>query len=152
MRTRLTPNIEETYMNTIIRDVEFHYPHVINSHKPFGNEIWDVQIRTTDKSTVKELEDAGVKMKEHKDGYYHANVKRNVVSAKGTPNTPPVVVDKDANPWDRSVFIGNGSTGNVKLFTYDWSNAGRSGRSAMLSGLQVVDHVEYQRGEDFGAV
>ena len=131
----------------IIRNVALHFPHLVKSHSPFGQEIWDVQLRTEDMDTVKSLQDAGVKMKKHDDGYYHANVKRNVVNRKGDKNTPVVIVDKDKQLVPETVSIGNGTVANLKLFSYDWSVGGKSGTSAMLSAVQVMELVEYTGGD-----
>lgn len=117
---------------TIIRNVELHYPRLVRPHSPFGAEVWDVQVRTSDEDTVEQLKAAGVNMKAHTDGYWHANVKRKTEGSKG-PNKPPVLVDGNKQPWDLDVNIGNGSIGNLKLFSYDYNTAGRSGRSAILS-------------------
>lgn len=126
----------------IIRNVEFHFANVFKPHAPFGTQIWDVQLRTTDEDTVKELMDIGVNMKKHDDGYFHANVKRKTISSKGEPMQPPVVVDAAKNPIESG--IGHGSKGHVKLFSYDWQQQGRSGTSAMLVAMQVVDLIKYE--------
>lgn len=131
----------------IIRNVEFHFANLMKSHAPFGEEIWDVQIRVTDEDTIKTLKELGVNMKPHDDGYHHANVKRRVKNRKGDANTPVVVVDAQKNPWNPTVNIGHGSTGHIKLFSFDYNVGGRSGTGAMLSAVQVVDLVEY-KGSD----
>ena len=134
----------------IIRNVEFHYANVFKSHSPFGTEIWDVQLRTEDEQVAADLMAVGVNMKKHDDGYFHANVKRPTVSRKGEKMQPVVVVDKNKQPIV-DTGIGHGSKGHVKLFSYDWSNMGKSGTSAMLVAMQVVDLIEYNgsSGPDF---
>lgn len=132
----------------IIRGVELFYANLVKAHAPFGEEIWDVQVRTTDEAKKAELEEAGVKMKKHDDGYYHANVKRRTMNRKGEKNQPVAVVDAMKKPWDPSVLIGHGSQGNLKLFVYDWQQMGRSGTSAMLSAVQITDLVEYKGSND----
>ena len=129
----------------IIRNVEFHFAHVVKSHAPFGTEIWDVQLRTEDEGTAKELMDVGVNMKKHADGYFHANVKRPVESRKGEAMKAPVVVDKNKQPVEG--MIGHGSKGHVKLFSYDYNVQGRSGTAAMLVAMQITDLVEYKGGD-----
>ena len=131
----------------IVRNVEFHFAHVFKSHAPFGSEVWDVQLRTENQDTAKELMDVGVPMKKHDDGYFHANVKRKTMSSKGTPNSPVVVVDKNKQNIDPSVKIGHGSKGHVKLFSYDWEMQGRKGTSAMLTAMQITDLIEYTGGD-----
>ena len=131
----------------IVRDLEFHYPHLMKSHAPFGDEVWDVQLRTTDEAKADELREVGVKMKKHEDGYFHANVRRKIKNRKGEPNSPVSVVDANKNPWNPTVAIGNGSKGHVKLFSYEWSMQGRSGVGAMLAAVQITEHVEYNGGD-----
>ena len=132
--------------NVIIRNVELNYPHLFNAHQPFGEDIWDVQIKTNDIDTLKALKAAGVNMKDAGDGYYQANVKRKVLNRKGEKNKPVSVVDSSKNPWDPDTGIGNGSKANIKLFSYDWSVGGKSGTSAMLVAVQVTELVEYNGG------
>ena len=133
---------------SIIRGLELHYARLVKSHSPFGSEVWDVQVRTEDDDVKTQLEDAGVKMKAHTDGYWYAGIKRNVMNRKGEPNKAPVIVDANKQPIDPDIAIGNGSIGNLKLFSYDWSVGGRSGKSAMLSAVQITNLIEYKGGDD----
>ena len=124
----------------VIKDVELNWAFLTKSHAPFGQEIWDVQVKTTDQAIVDQMKDAGVNMKE-KDGAFVANVKRKVMNAKGERNNPPQLIDSEGNAMDNNP--GNGSKGNVKLFSYEYNVGGRSGRAAMLSAVRVTDLVEY---------
>ena len=148
---------KDTSQTAIIRDLELYWANLYKPHAPFGTEIFDVQIRTTDEDKVKVLKDLGVNLKKHDDGYYFGNVKRKTVNAKGDPMDPPKVVDSSKAAL--SDPIGNGSTGNIKLFSYEYKVGGRSGRAAMLTAVQVVDLVPYEakgdvdfdvEGEDVG--
>ena len=148
---------KDTSQTAIIRDLELYWANLYKPHAPFGTEIFDVQIRTTDEDKVKVLKDLGVNLKKHDDGYYFGNVKRKTVNAKGEPMEGPKVVD--ASKAALSDPIGNGSTGNIKLFSYEYKAGGRSGRAAMLTAVQVVDLVPYEakgdvdfdvEGEDVG--
>lgn len=137
-----------TSKTAIIRDLEFYWANLTKSHSPFGTEVWDIQVRTSNEATAKELSELGVSVKKHDDGHWFANVKRKTTTSKGDKNTPVSVVD--ANKQVVSDEMGNGSRGHVKLFSYEYSVAGRSGRAAQLSAVQVVDFVEYKpSGEDF---
>ena len=50
-------------------------------------------------------------------------------------------------------IVGSGSTVNVKAIPFEWSYAGKSGVSADLAAVQVVDFIEYSSaGEDFDVV
>ena len=131
-----------TSTTAIIRDVEFYWANVYKPHNPFGTEIWDIQIRTTDKKKVKECEELGITLKKHDEGYYFGNIKRKTVNAKGDPMDPPKVLNAAKESMDEG--IGNGSKGNVKVFSYEYKVGGRAGRTAMLTALQVVDLVPYK--------
>ena len=135
--------------NVIIRNVQLNFPHLFRSHAPFGTEIWDVQIKTSDSDTVAKLKEAGVNMKDQGDGVFAANVKRPVMTRKGEKNQPVQVVDKSKNPFDPDVNIGNGTTANIKLFSYDYNVSGRSGTASQLVAVQIMELVEYAGGVDF---
>lgn len=144
----MTKQITEA-TTAIVRDVEFFWANVKKPHAPFGTQQWDVQLRTTDKETKKQLESLGVKMKEADEGYFFANVKRKTVKANGDAMDPPQVIDSKRMPVDDN--IGNGSKGHVKLFSYPYKVGGRSGIGCMLVALQVVEHIKYEgkTGVDF---
>ena len=131
----------------IIRNLELHYSRLNKPHAPFGSDIWEVQARTTDSATVEQLKAAGANVKE-KDGYFYAALKRNVKNRKGEDNKPVVLVDAEKQPMDPNIAIGNGSTANVKVFSYDWQNMGRSGTSCMLSAVQITNFIEYKGSDD----
>ena len=60
------------------------------------------------------------------------------------------VVDSRNNSWDDKL-IGNGSVVTVKALPYEWNYAGKSGKSADLAAVQVVELVEYG-DKDFDVV
>ena len=51
-------------------------------------------------------------------------------------------------------MIANGSVVNVKAVPYDWDYAGKSGVSADLAAVQIVDFIEWtgSQVEDFDVV
>jgi len=130
----------------IIRDLEIHWANVYTPHSPFGTEIWDIQIRTDDEKKAKEIGELGISLKQHDDGYYFGNVKRKTISAKGEPLKAPEVIDSSKAPV--TAPIGNGSKGNIKVFSYPYKVGARSGISAMLLALQITDLVPYANSED----
>lgn len=137
----------------IVKDVEFNWPHLINSHSPFGVEVWDVQVRTADPDTAEQMKRLGVSVKKSDGsasvpaGLFYANVKRKTKNAKGGANQPVTVVDGQRNPITEE--LGNGSRGNIKLFSYDYNMPQRSGTAAILTGVQVTSFVRYIREDDF---
>ena len=60
----------------------------------------------------------------------------------GGVNRSPSLVDSDLKPM-YNTLIGNGSKVNVRFDTYDWEFGGKTGTSADLVGVQVVDLVPY---------
>ena len=133
----------------LISDLEFHYAKLGKPVSPFGTEQWEMQLRTTSKETKAQLEEAGVsvKLKEDDDGntYYAASVKRKTTDRKGNRMDPPRVVDTKRQAVDGDK-IGNGSKGNIILFSYEYEVQGRSGTAAMLTAVQVTDLKIYEGG------
>ena len=136
----------------VVRDVTFMWPKLTNAHSPFGTLQWDIMVLTDNEETKAQLEALGVKMKDGKDGFY-ANIKRKAHRKDGSDQTPPKVLDvnKAELTEDQINKMGNGSKGNIKLFSYNWDVGGRSGTSAMLVAIQVTEYLEYEGSseEDF---
>jgi hypothetical protein len=61
----------------------------------------------------------------------------------GVENDPPNVVDSKLNPIS-NVLVGNGSKVNVSYRPFEWTFGNRSGVSAGLNSVQVMDLVEYK--------
>jgi hypothetical protein len=139
----------------VVRDVEFHYPHLATAHAPFGSDIWDVQLRTNDQDTAKRLTDLGVGIKKHdKEGYFFGNVKRPTTNKAGDVNKAPEVLDaaKSKTAIDPRT-IGHGSKGHVKVFSYEYDFNGKQGTGVQLLAIQITDLVKYEPksgGDDFG--
>ena len=135
----------------VVRDVTFNWPKLVDKHSPFGTLQWDVQVVTNNDAPKAQLESAGVKMKTGESGYY-ANINRKAIKANGEANEPPKVIDIDKEEMAPSKIksMGNGSKGHIKLFSYDWEMAGKTGISAMLVAMQITEYVSYDgAGEDF---
>ena len=138
----------------VVRDVEFHYPHLATAHAPFGTDIWDVQLRTGDQDTAKRLTDLGVGIKKHDEGYFYGNVKRPTTNKAGDVNEAPEVLDaaKSKTAIDPRT-IGHGSKGHVKLFSYEYNFNGKQGTGVQLLAVQITDLVVYEPksgSDDFG--
>lgn len=56
---------------------------------------------------------------------------------------PPKVADKDNEPWDTSVYIGNGSKVEVWFEVYDT----KMGKGTRLEGVKVLELEEYETEE-----
>lgn len=141
----------------MIKGLEFWYTKIGKPVAPFGTEQWEmvVAIDPSDTGTKKDLEDAGltVKQKTLKDNDVEydrlvATVKRTTKDRKGNDRDPVRVVDNLRQPVNPSVVdkIGNRSEGNIIVFSYDWEQMGRKGKSAMLTAVQVTKLEEYNGG------
>jgi hypothetical protein len=60
-------------------------------------------------------------------------------------------MDSQNNLWDGKL-VANGSTVSVKAVPFDWDYGGKSGVSADLQKVQIVDFIEYNDGGDFEPV
>lgn len=63
---------------------------------------------------------------------------------------PPKVVDGMKRPF--TDLVGNGSKVAVKYLVREWEYAGKSGTTADLKAVQVLEHIAYGDGEDFDIV
>ena len=144
--------------NIRIDGVELNYAKVDPARpvvNPFNKDemMWELQIATTDPAKAQEMREAFLNVKE-KDGKFIASVKRKTKKKSGEDNGPVRVVDANLSPFNDVRTIGNGSVGNVILFQYPWSNAGRSGVSSSLTAMQITTHEVYtpSTGVEFDAV
>ena len=72
-------------------------------------------------------------------------IKRKAKRKDGSPNKAPDIMDNMKSPL-QNTLIGNGSTVNVLFKTYEWSHkpTNRSGKSADLQAVQVVNLIPYE--------
>jgi len=135
----------EEKRTVIVKDVELHWAKLDAPVDPFktGEKVWEVQIRTDDENVAKSwAKDYFINAKKDDEGHWKANIKRKELNRKGESNQPPVVLGRDNQPMP-SGNIGNGSSGELKLFQYPYDVAGRKGVSSMLSAVRVTDLKEY---------
>ena len=124
---------------TIIRDVTLNYAKVYKSEvNPFGKDQFDIQLEFG-KDRVEEMTAFG-KVRPLPNGNFALNVSRPAKNNKGQKNKIRVV---DSEKNDMTDGIGNGSVGNVMVYSYDWNVAGKSGRKTILIAIQVTNLVEY---------
>jgi hypothetical protein len=124
------------------------------------NPTWELQIRTTDKAQKAAWVELGLNVKAMlpDDGapYWRVNLrKKSIKEATKEPSPPVEVIDADMNPLDPNT-IGNGSTGNIRVYQYDFPKAdGSRGVACVLMGIQVINHILYvpkPRTDGFGKV
>ena len=124
--------------SSVIRNVNFYYAKLDKPVSPFGTEIYDMQIRFP-KERIEEMSAYG-KVRQVEDGNYAINITRKAMNAK-KQKTPVRVADTDKNPIKD--LIGNGSSGNIIVYQYDWEVSGRTGRKTVLIAVQVTNLIKY---------
>ena len=72
-------------------------------------------------------------------------IKRKAKRKDGSANRAPDIMDNMKRPL-QNTLIGNGSTVNVLFKTYEWNHkpTNRSGKSADLQAVQVVNLIPYE--------
>ena len=134
---------------SIIRNVTLNYVKVDPAKpvNPFGALQWEAQIEVAaDRSA--EIEGMG-KLRTIDNGNVAVNIKRKAIKHDGTPNFPVALLDAKKEAITVFNNIGNGSTGNVKVYRNEYDVAGRQGISTSLSAIQITDLVEYTGSVDF---
>ena len=128
-----------------------HYASIIEPNTKF-DPVWSIQVEVNDDNRSV-IEGAGLPINNKDDdrGDF-VTIKRKVLRADGSQRSAPFVKDSQNNPWNGKL-IANGSTVNLKATPYEWNYAGKSGVSADLAAVQVVDFIEYTRDDqDFEPV
>ena len=128
-----------------------HYASITEPNTKF-EPVWSIQVEVNEDNRPI-IEKAGLSIANKGDdrGDF-VTIKRKVLRKDGTQRQGPVVKDSQNNNWDGKL-IANGSTVNVKAVPFEWSYAGKSGVSADLAAVQVVDFIEYSSaGDDFEVV
>ena len=126
-------------------------PSIIEPNTKF-DPVWSIQVEVDDNNRSV-IEGANLKITNKGDdrGDF-VTIKRKVLRKDGSERKAPIVKDSQNNLWDDKL-IANGSLVNVKAVPYEWNYAGKSGTSADLAAVQVVDFIEYANSkEDFAPV
>ena len=142
---------------SVLSNVKCRWASVVQPNTKF-EPVWEIEaILDAEQAAMFTKEGATVKTDD--DGNKTLRFKRKVSGNKrdgGTyENTPPPVVDMLKQPFDQ--LIGNGSTVNISYALRPWEMMGKSGISADLKAVQVVDLVAYSGGggspvDEFDAV
>ena len=129
-----------------------HYASITEPNTKF-EPVWSIQIEVDDNNRSV-IESAGLTISNKGDdrGAF-VTIKRKVALKDGTERQGPLVKDSQNNNWDGKL-IANGSVVIVKAVPFEWNYAGKSGVSADLAAVQVVDFIEYTSGagNDFDVV
>ena len=123
----------------------------ISSPNETFEPVWslDVALDATNKAKVQGL-GLPIKNKADERGDF-VTIKRKVFRKDGSKNDQPALKDAQKNPMGNTL-VGNGSDVNVLFKTFEWEYAGKSGVSADLQAVQVVNLIPYGDGEDFDVV
>ena len=105
----------------------------------------DVALDAAGIEQVNGIEGVVIKNKDDERGDF-ISLKRNVEDRSGNKKPAPKVIDSQNNAWDDKL-IGNGSKVCVKFHTYPYNYRGKSGISAELDAVQVIDLVEYNSAD-----
>jgi|TARA_Y100000401_G_C8251299_1_gene188296 hypothetical protein len=129
-----------------------HYASITEPNTKF-DPVWSIQVEVTDDNR-EVVEKSGLKVANKGDerGDF-VTIKRKVHRKDGSQRNAPLVMDSQNNRWNNDKKIANGSTVNVKAIPYEWDYAGKSGISADLAAVQIVDFIEYSGNQqDFAPV
>ena len=129
-----------------------HYASITEPNTKF-DPVWSIQVEVNDDNR-EVVEKSGLKVANKGDerGDF-VTIKRKVHRKEGSQRNAPLVMDSQNNRWNNEKKIANGSTVNVKAIPYEWDYAGKSGISADLAAVQIVDFIEYSGNQqDFAPV
>jgi len=129
-----------------------HYASITEPNTKF-DPVWSIQVEINDDNR-EVVEKSGLKVANKGDerGDF-VTIKRKVHRKDGSQRNAPLVMDSQNNRWNNDKKIANGSTVNVKAIPYEWDYAGKSGISADLAAVQIVDFIEYSGNQqDFAPV
>jgi len=119
-----------------------------NRDRASWNEEKDGEYKITvimDDDNAKKLKDSGCAKAMHDvEGGTKVTLARPHKGKFDWQGGAPAVANVKGQPWDFEMdgYIGNGSTGLVRVAVYPAGNSGRTG--SRLEAVQVVDHVEYE--------
>ena len=125
-----------------------YWASVVSPNTTFDEDgVYSVDIAVdANNKKVAEAEGLSIKNKGDERGDF-VTIKRKAKRKDGNPNKAPDVMDGMKRPL-QNTLIGNGSDVNVLYKTYEWTHkpTGRSGKSADLQAIQVVNLVAYEGG------
>ena len=125
-----------------------YWASVVSPNTTFDEDgVYSVDL-AVDADNKKKAEAEGLSIKNKGDdrGDF-VTIKRKAKRKDGSPNKAPDVMDGMKRPL-QNTLIGNGSDVNVLFKTYEWTHkpTGRSGKSADLQAIQVINLVAYEGG------
>ena len=107
------------------------------------SEKYQIDICNLGKKDVKSLEDLGISVRvgegEKADKCHFITAKTKLV---------PKVMDSAKNLWPSGMAVGNGSTVKCSISPFNWTYQKKSGISASLNAVMVIDYKPYTVTDD----
>lgn len=126
-----------------------YWASVVKPNTTFDEDgVWSIHVCNLDAKNKKIAKADGLDIKNKCDdkGDF-VTVKRKVRRVDGDKNKQPEVIDSDKKDMSNTM-IGNGSEVSVLYSTYEWAFRERSGVSADLRAVQVLELVPYATYDD----
>jgi len=124
-----------------------YWAHLQSPNSTYEPE-WSIDLCVDDNNREAILKDGLTIKNKGDDRGDFVHIRQRVARRDGSKNDAPIVLDSQKNVTDK--LVGNGSLVNVLYTPFEWDMNGKSGVTAILKKVQVVDLVEY--GEDFDVV
>ena len=136
----------------ILKNVELFWARLDPSNPDMGfsgdKPQWNVELRTRSKEKSQEWKKLGLnpKVDDDDDGiFYKVKIMKAAVKKDGSEMLPVPVVGADLMPLEDRTAIGNGSTANVKIRTFEYNFQGKEGVGVRLDAIQIISLVEYEK-------
>jgi hypothetical protein len=134
--------------------VTFLFPNLSDKpRKDLSSKLaWSVRCEF-DKELLPTVKALGIHIKKEVDDNtdavtYSFTAKQNYLNPKtGEPFRKPNILNAK-NKILKGELIGNGSTGLIKISTFEYNFEGKKGIAATLEAMKVINLVEYVREED----
>jgi hypothetical protein len=126
-----------------------YWAHVISPNTKFDSDgVWSIDVGNLDKKNIEIAKNDGLEIKNKGDDRGDFITAKHQVRRKdGSMNKAPEIKDAQKRTMI-GTLIGNGSEVNVLYGTYEWDFNGRSGTSADLRAVQVINLVPYNVDAD----
>jgi len=129
--------------NFELNGVTLNWARLHEPQNPFGTEQYELQVAFKSPDAAEALRKQFFDVKE-KDGEFFIRLNRKVYDSKGQEKRKPIVQNADGTPFDfQAQLIGNGSTGNVTVYQYNYDQKGRKGVANQLDKVVITNLIPY---------
>lgn len=108
---------------------------------------YQIDLGLLDTATIKSFKDNKISVK--KDDKFPVGDEKyrgQYVTLKASEDYPPSIVDAKKQALPNTVLVGNGSKVRVVYNAFEWTFKGKSGVSAGLQAVQILDLIPYTGG------